>query len=655
MKRISRKKQENLATATAWILILLGFASCEAENMDDIEVQEIELQLSLGLSTDGESSPFDGPEQRRAGYASEQGSYRRYSNPDNLALKSNGASTAVAMNTVWGCANIHSAHFLNDGYYGNGSSWISATANSWIKIDLGAVKKFDTVSFGRDRLGYWGDRAPGQFVISTALEDIDSNYTTQFDSSQSAFTGTIAKGSTVRASFDPVTARYVKVEFTNNGVAIDEVEVLNEMSATQSSTYGRAENKQYFLADKAIDGNPDTFSHTYSEKNAWWLLELPAAKEIGQIVIYNRKDCCKERLTNFKVSILNSKDVEVWSDTYYTQSGYPSDRELILLPGSGIIGNKIKIQLLGSGILSLSEVQVNSYCDQGSCVEGQQVFCTIWRETDEFGKPIDNFWAVNVKNYDEGKKLLADAKYIANEEIKEGTCSEISSEMICPLGYIPVCGTVSGFYETKTYDNVCEIERAMMGKAGEDGKANATYEPGACEPACLYYETTDEQGNPRRNMYIQNFMNYDLAKQYLWRSFSFFENEEIFMGNCVNFAKVIPFIEIWRPICTDYPQMNTQYDNFNSFKRAVANGSGEQGRAKAHWEEGECPHCGPNDCAQLMFPMWSKDAFCMAYQDGCKVDENNMCVPNVIGEVDCRDDDPRTYDYCLDHTCYNTR
>lgn len=153
----------------------------------------------------------------------------------DLAFQGNGsAQPAVAKDSMPGVGGIHQASHLNDGMYGPGSSWISRSQNSWVKIDLGKATTIDTVEFGRDRLGEYHDRSPGQFVISLALTDNvyangnssndDLEYTEVYNSEQDGFTGTISGPETVTIRFDPQVARYIKITFEKAGTAIDEVQ-----------------------------------------------------------------------------------------------------------------------------------------------------------------------------------------------------------------------------------------------------------------------------------------------------------------------------------------------------------------------------------------------------------------------------------------------
>jgi hypothetical protein len=181
-------------------------------------------------------SPFTGPLQVKPGYSSPQGDYRPFDTSADVAFEGGLAQAAVAKDVIPDYDAIHLPEYANDGYYGNGASWISNSPDSWLKIDLGEAAPINSVIFGRDRLGGYDDRDPGQFTVAVALSDDvyangnDSNDTTEytqvFDSTPLSFDGNIVGAQTLRAVFaTSVSARYVKLTFANFGTAIDEVEI----------------------------------------------------------------------------------------------------------------------------------------------------------------------------------------------------------------------------------------------------------------------------------------------------------------------------------------------------------------------------------------------------------------------------------------------
>ena len=67
---------------------------------------------------------------------------------------------------------IHQIVHLNDGLYGNSQSWIpagSSTAPWDAGITLGQVYRIDAVALGRDNLGTYPDRVPGDFTIESQV------------------------------------------------------------------------------------------------------------------------------------------------------------------------------------------------------------------------------------------------------------------------------------------------------------------------------------------------------------------------------------------------------------------------------------------------------------------------------------------------------
>ncbi|VVM25218.1 Oligopeptide transport system permease protein OppC (TC 3.A.1.5.1) [uncultured Gammaproteobacteria bacterium] len=131
--------------------------------------------------------------------------------------------------------------------------------------------------------------------------------------------------------------------------------------ATQSSTF--LYHSINPVAGYAVDGNTDGYflnkstTHTEYAQGAWWQVDLGSKKDIKQIIIYNRTDCCVNRLSNYQVSISNKAD---FSTHTYQQDFHvaPNPRKIIQLDASGKQGRYVRIQLLDSDYLSLAEVQV---------------------------------------------------------------------------------------------------------------------------------------------------------------------------------------------------------------------------------------------------------------------------------------------------------
>lgn len=139
-------------------------------------------------------------------------------------------------------------------------------------------------------------------------------------------------------------------------------------SATQSSTaYGG-------VASRAIDGNTsgawgsNSVTHTASssdpEENVSWLeVELLGSRPINRVVLWNRTDTnTKNRLSNFRISILNEAGTEVAGSDFFPPGTGNVDVSMTWDLPELVQGKKIRISLnglnnAGNGFLSLAEVQ----------------------------------------------------------------------------------------------------------------------------------------------------------------------------------------------------------------------------------------------------------------------------------------------------------
>jgi alpha-L-fucosidase 2 len=134
-------------------------------------------------------------------------------------------------------------------------------------------------------------------------------------------------------------------------------------SATQSSTSSGAS------ASRAVDGNTNgTFSagsvtHTNYDTNAWWQVNLGATYQLDSIQLWNRTDCCANRLSNFYVFV-SATDMtgrsltSLVNDTTIWRFQVTGQAPTKLHVPAYVNGRFVRVQLAGSNNLSLAEVQV---------------------------------------------------------------------------------------------------------------------------------------------------------------------------------------------------------------------------------------------------------------------------------------------------------
>ncbi|XP_063693608.1 uncharacterized protein LOC134825361 [Bolinopsis microptera] len=162
----------------------------------------------------------------------------------------------------------------------------------------------------------------------------------------------------------------VKVAQDDEFLALCEVEVLGKPSvkrgqfinvagdgkATQSSTGWNG------VAGMAIDGDTNgdllggSCSHTGNVDDGWWNLEFPDPVDIRSVVIYDRTDCCRDRIDGVKVyadEMLCGEVNYVWGQGVYVINCESDTSE-------NVFGTNIRIEAAPKQYLALCEVKVFS-------------------------------------------------------------------------------------------------------------------------------------------------------------------------------------------------------------------------------------------------------------------------------------------------------
>ncbi|MGB3607523.1 HYR domain-containing protein [Psychroserpens sp.] len=130
--------------------------------------------------------------------------------------------------------------------------------------------------------------------------------------------------------------------------------------ASQSSNYDSGNS---YPASFGVDGNTGNFTHTQSSNNigSWWEVDLQADFEIGLIRIWNRSNCCQNRLNDYRITLYNGATV-VASQDFTTQPSLSLD--ITSLTG---IADRVRVTQLKNAPLSLGEFQV--YASGGGALD----------------------------------------------------------------------------------------------------------------------------------------------------------------------------------------------------------------------------------------------------------------------------------------------
>ena len=124
----------------------------------------------------------------------------------------------------------------------------------------------------------------------------------------------------------------------------------------QSSTF------QGGVPSRATDGNTDgnwsngSVTHTQEESQPFWQADLGSIKDIEEIRIYNRTDCCWERLQGFAIKVSENPIRSNGDGTLYATGGWADGNPFISV--ASLRARYVRIYLLETGYLSLAEVEI---------------------------------------------------------------------------------------------------------------------------------------------------------------------------------------------------------------------------------------------------------------------------------------------------------
>ena len=182
-------------------------------------------------------------------------------------------------------------------------------------------------------------------------------------------------------SGSPVYGRYVYVALTQaDYLSLAEVEVLGTASAkanagTRTAATNVALRKRTVqsttfsdgVSSRAVDGNTSgawaQASVTHTEGGGgggnWWMVDLGGEFLITDIYIYNRTDCCSERLGNSVIAVTGAEGFPITATRFQQELGTPRERIHVPLSTFGnVYGRYVYIYKTDGNYLSLAEVEV---------------------------------------------------------------------------------------------------------------------------------------------------------------------------------------------------------------------------------------------------------------------------------------------------------
>jgi len=270
-----------------------------------------------------------------------------------------------------------------DGNFFDGSvTHTNADQNAWWQVDLGSAATINSVVIWNrtdccsSRLSdYW------VFVSNTPISPIDTPAALVIRPGVFSSHQTTAPNPFAAIPVGGVQGRFVRVQLNGtDNLSLAEVQVLGTLvnSSPSNLAQGKPASQSSDLsgyatdgASVAVDGNTDgnffdgSVTHTNADPNAWWQVDLGSNATVNSITIWNRTDCCGDRLSDYWVFVSNTpfaggdtpSTLQSRPGTFSShQVGAPSPSTTISV--GGFQGRYVRIQLSGTNNLSLAEVQV---------------------------------------------------------------------------------------------------------------------------------------------------------------------------------------------------------------------------------------------------------------------------------------------------------
>jgi RHS repeat-associated protein len=255
----------------------------------------------------------------------------------------------------------------------------NGNANEWWQIDLGNVHQLNTIKVW-NRLDCCQERFSNFYILisNVPFSNYDLQYTRQQPGIKAYYvTGNAGSPTTVNVN---TTGRYIRIQLAGtNSLSISEFQALGYMLANAQvptqEPVNLALNKpaqqssqlnSSYPASKGVDGSISSFTHTNGDANAWWQVDIGNIYYIETLKLWNRQDCCSERLTDFYIFISNDAFVSTNILTTQNQIGVKTFHITGTAPLYSTInvmdtGRYIRIQLAGTNSLSIGEIIVQGY------------------------------------------------------------------------------------------------------------------------------------------------------------------------------------------------------------------------------------------------------------------------------------------------------
>ncbi len=168
-------------------------------------------------------------------------------------------------------------------------------------------------------------------------------------------------------------------------------------TATQSSTlFG-------LNASFTVDGDRNNFNHTDEDANAWLEIDLGGRFNLTQVNIWNREDCCADRLSEYQLFISDQpfRSTDIVTTANQPGVGVFFQNDIAERPtsvGFSRIGRYVRVQLISVGILNIAEIEVFGTPVTGSKSLNSDDFTTLSNGLTMYPNPVSQGETITVEN-----------------------------------------------------------------------------------------------------------------------------------------------------------------------------------------------------------------------------------------------------------------
>ncbi|XP_033104464.1 antigen WC1.1-like [Anneissia japonica] len=160
---------------------------------------------------------------------------------------------------------------------------------------------------------------------------------------------------------DGVQGRYVSVN-VNNYLTLCEVEVFNTLPIAFGGVASQSSVGWGGVAGRAIDNRrtmnygQNSCTHTQNEPNSWWMVDLQETFDINLVRMYNREDCCRDRLVGAVVRVSLQEESQSGDQCGEPVSALDISRDSRISRECSLNGRYVSVTV--SNYLTLCEVEV---------------------------------------------------------------------------------------------------------------------------------------------------------------------------------------------------------------------------------------------------------------------------------------------------------